>query len=324
MLNLEPLARQYATQGQYCDILATDWEQQLVVLELKNVEDRYVVSQLTRYYASLFEEKPFSERVDYGLPIRLVAIAPSFHSHNYVDQQHSRLDFEFWTFEVVEVDGKFTFELKSSSGKLIGQTEIPPTFHSYLVATQENLPKPERVISRPPKSFRTLLDKLPQGQQEYLLKLRQKVLDYDERMIEVGLTARTQYGLRKGEKAIYQTKSCVEILSQRPFDVPVLHLMLPYPKKEFGAPGHRFKEELVRGDAWAIVPLLQEQWEAGLCVGFFLGKGRQSPSFRYVYTVERYTRICEQLLGRSVSLCSTEDFIEFALNEWQKRLMPKN
>ncbi|MGG6242535.1 hypothetical protein ACQ4N7_28320 [Nodosilinea sp. AN01ver1] len=37
LFNLKPLARQYSIRGQICDILATTPEQQLVVLELKNV-----------------------------------------------------------------------------------------------------------------------------------------------------------------------------------------------------------------------------------------------------------------------------------------------
>ncbi len=42
LLQLHPLARQYATEGQVCDVLAIDVDRQLVVIELKNVEDRYV------------------------------------------------------------------------------------------------------------------------------------------------------------------------------------------------------------------------------------------------------------------------------------------
>lgn len=96
LLNLKPLARQYIIDGQICDILATTPERQLVVLELKNVEDRYVVQQLTRYYASLRQGQPFADQADYCLPIRLVAIAPTLHAHNHIDREYSRLDFEFY------------------------------------------------------------------------------------------------------------------------------------------------------------------------------------------------------------------------------------
>lgn len=108
LFNLKPLARQYIIKGQICDILATTPEHQLVVLELKNVEDRYVVQQLTRYYASLRQAQPFADQVDYSLPIRLVAIAPTFHAHNHIDREHSRLDFEFCRFAISGAGDRFS------------------------------------------------------------------------------------------------------------------------------------------------------------------------------------------------------------------------
>lgn len=80
LLTLKPLDRQYGVNGQICDILAISSSGQLVVLELKNVEDRYVVPQLTRYYTLLYQTQPWSDQVDYSQPIRLVAIAP-IHCH---------------------------------------------------------------------------------------------------------------------------------------------------------------------------------------------------------------------------------------------------
>lgn len=74
LLNLTPIARQYYIEGQLCDILATDLNKQLVVIELKNTEDRYIVQQLTRYYDSLQTHQPFAEQVDYQQPIRLLAM----------------------------------------------------------------------------------------------------------------------------------------------------------------------------------------------------------------------------------------------------------
>lgn len=76
-LGLTPLKQQYPCLGEICDILAVNKNKQLVILELKNTEDRYVVQQLTRYYENLLEVKPFQENIDYDNPIRLVAIAPS-------------------------------------------------------------------------------------------------------------------------------------------------------------------------------------------------------------------------------------------------------
>ncbi|MEH2458944.1 endonuclease NucS domain-containing protein [Nostoc sp.] len=66
LFGLIPLKRQYYVKGQICDILALNEKKQLVVLELKNGEDRYIIQQLTRSYEALLENKPFQEEVDYG------------------------------------------------------------------------------------------------------------------------------------------------------------------------------------------------------------------------------------------------------------------
>jgi RecB family endonuclease NucS len=89
LLALQPIAKQYRINSDICDILAVDDRQRLSIIELKNVEDRYVVQQLTRYYESLIEEKPFSNLINYENDIRLIAITPSFHQHNLVDRKHT-------------------------------------------------------------------------------------------------------------------------------------------------------------------------------------------------------------------------------------------
>lgn len=95
LLNLTPLKRQYFVRSEVCDILAVDDNRQLVVLELKNTEDRYIVQQLTRYYDALLEVKPFDAEIDYSKPIRLVAVAPIFHRHNEIDRKYHKLIFGF-------------------------------------------------------------------------------------------------------------------------------------------------------------------------------------------------------------------------------------
>jgi RecB family endonuclease NucS len=58
LLGLTIIKRQYTINEQRCDIIAVDEQRRLVVLELKNCEDRYIVQQLTRYYDVLRETKP--------------------------------------------------------------------------------------------------------------------------------------------------------------------------------------------------------------------------------------------------------------------------
>lgn len=85
LLSVKPIARQFLCKGEICDIVANGFQRELVILELKNVEDRYLAQQLTRYYDAFIIQKPWDEEIDYGQPVRLIGIAPSFHRHTFVD-----------------------------------------------------------------------------------------------------------------------------------------------------------------------------------------------------------------------------------------------
>jgi RecB family endonuclease NucS len=99
LFGLTALVRQYCSKGEFCDILALDQQRRLVIIELKNSEDRYIVQQLTRYYDSIIKEQPFQSQVDYRQRISLIAITPSFHRHNLVDRIYSKLEFQFLNFK---------------------------------------------------------------------------------------------------------------------------------------------------------------------------------------------------------------------------------
>lgn len=314
LFNLKPLARQYIIKGQICDILATTPEHQLVVLELKNVEDRYVVQQLTRYYASLRQAQPFADQVDYSLPIRLVAIAPTFHAHNHIDREHSRLDFEFCRFAISGAGDRFSFQLASADSAAETAVEIDARFHPFLQPIGgEPAPTPARVIGRPPKSLRAQLEQMIPERAELASALRLQILEFDDRMKEVGRSSRTQYGLAKGEKEVYKTKLCAEFFPPGGFNLPALYLMLPYPKKEFGAPGHRYKRERVKGLAWANISL----WSEEKTVTFYLGKSRAGLT-QYHFTYGGYAKLCELLLGYRPQFESVEDLVALALAEWKQ------
>ena len=96
LFGLIPLKRQYYVKGQICDILALRENKQLVVLELKNAEDRYIVQQLTRYYDALQEVKPLEDEIDYQQPISLIAIKPNFHRDNFIDKKYHHLSIDFF------------------------------------------------------------------------------------------------------------------------------------------------------------------------------------------------------------------------------------
>jgi hypothetical protein len=233
LLQLKPLARQYGIKGQICDILAITPEQQLVILELKNSEDHYVVQQLTRYYAYLYQGQPFAEQVNYSLPVCLVAIAPTFHPHNHIDREYNRLDIDFYRFTITSDGDHFRFQIVHADSATERIVDVNSSFHPYLrsLEGESALQTPTRGIGRPPKSLRIPLEKMKPEQAAVVSTLRLQILEFDPRMREVGLTSRTLYGLAKGEKEIYKTKLCAEFWSVAG-TAPELYLRLPYPKQE--------------------------------------------------------------------------------------------
>ncbi|MBA2748506.1 MAG: DUF91 domain-containing protein [Tatlockia sp.] len=124
MFELLPLKRQYFVSGDICDILATDKNNRLVIIELKNVEDRYIVQQLTRYYHSVLEEKPFQQQINYQLPVRLIVIAPSFHRHSWIDRKYHKLNFEFMSFVTMQQESEVYLHLTDLNTKKVSQVKI--------------------------------------------------------------------------------------------------------------------------------------------------------------------------------------------------------
>lgn len=124
LFNLQGLKRQCLVTEEVCDILAVDSNERLVVLELKNQVDRYIIQQLTRYYDNLLQEKPFRSEVDYRLPIRLIAITPALHKHNEIDQKYSKLNIEFFTFNLEKINENIIFKIIDSSSKIVSKVEI--------------------------------------------------------------------------------------------------------------------------------------------------------------------------------------------------------
>ncbi|MGB2926847.1 MAG: hypothetical protein WBB82_16220, partial [Limnothrix sp.] len=123
-LNIEKLAQQYVCNGERCDILGLRRNGQLVIVELKNIEDRYIIQQLTRYYANLLEDQPFSDQIDYSLPIELIAIAPNYHRHNLIDQKYSRLDFKLLNFVLKVQEDTIYFVLQDQQQNTIFEKSV--------------------------------------------------------------------------------------------------------------------------------------------------------------------------------------------------------
>lgn len=91
--DLNLLARQYTSSNQRCDLICSKKvNKQLVIIELKNQVDRYIVTQLIRYRQALLVEQPFSNLIDYSLPVELIAVSPIFHEDNYTDKKAHKFE----------------------------------------------------------------------------------------------------------------------------------------------------------------------------------------------------------------------------------------
>ncbi|MBD2205226.1 hypothetical protein H6G33_06265 [Calothrix sp. FACHB-1219] len=102
--------RQFGIKMQRCDLLCSHKiSKQPVLIELKNEEDRGLVSQLIRYRKALLLEMPFENIIDYSLPVNLIAIAPIFHEDNYTDKESSKFEDNIYFYE-------FSLELNNQSG----------------------------------------------------------------------------------------------------------------------------------------------------------------------------------------------------------------
>jgi Endonuclease NucS len=136
------LARQYTSANQRCDLIcAKKSNKQLVIIELKNQIDRYIVAQLIRYRKALLLEQPFVGLLDYSLPIELIAAAPKFHEDNYTDKEACKFEenIHFLTFSIEYKNETSKFNLLEKEHELnfpiCGLTDVSPDlqYQHYLM-----------------------------------------------------------------------------------------------------------------------------------------------------------------------------------------------
>ena len=210
LLGLEGLSRQYGINGDICDIVAKDAQGQLVILELKNCEDCGIVQQLTRYYDTLTETRAFTAQTGHNLGIRLIAIAPSFHRHNWIDRKHHKLSFEFYSFMVIQNHEGFSLHLvEQPDGNKTLQIKLPLAGEPEARA-QATTP-PSRVL-------KNILTRCSEQEVRGITQLRESLLSVN-RMEEIPQSGKVLFG--RG------TRICAELryIEQRQY--AALFLWLP-------------------------------------------------------------------------------------------------
>ena len=280
LLGLTALKRQYRVSGQICDILAVDEYKRLVVLELKNSEDRYIVQQLTRYYDALLEEKPFSLEIDYEKLVRLVAITPSVHQDNLTDRKYHKLFFQFLKFEIIQ-NSQISLHLKNID---TGKSEKIEIIYQEIASTK-NIPSP-------PRALINLLSKGNSDAHEMLLHIRDKILVFDKRMKEMTASGVISYGRGK-------SKPCAEIRMLNFSKKPGLILWLPNPKLLFN------RKTIGR-------MIISTDWKKVSSINY---TPRGTSRCSEIWGFEKYM----MLIGVNKSN-SLESLVDIALETWLKRL----
>ncbi|WP_414528957.1 endonuclease NucS domain-containing protein [Nodularia chucula] len=224
IFELKPLARQLYIQGEVCDIIGIGKNNQLTIIELKNTQDRYIINQLTRYYENLREEQPFKDNVDYEQEVRLLAICPNFHRHNLIDEKHSRLNFELFTFYILcKEDNEFYFSVSQISNQSEAKL-IKINYQQVNLQNQQNDNIPEA-----PRLLLDWLGALTETELENLKQIRQQILGFDHRIEEIIVNKSIVYASRYGKDKLRQ---CAEFSFDRKSKKIILFLWLIIPNRQ--------------------------------------------------------------------------------------------
>ena len=195
LLNLKPLSRQFSIGGKVCDILSVDASNQLVIIELKNIEDRYVVQQLVRYHDAISSAEVMPFDVAMSEP-RLIAIAPSFHADTLTDCRYCTLKIALITFALESSkNGQPSLVLSDAAGNQLSALRLPQA----LPTTQPDISIPD-----PPRKLLNWLSHSSEAEHTWVMQMRAQILRFDPRMREVVTASSIFYGRGK-------TKACCEL-----------------------------------------------------------------------------------------------------------------
>ena len=201
LLKLKPLKRQFSIRNSVCDIVATEPSKRLVIVELKNVEDRYVTQQLVRYYDALSTAKALLFDVDVATPPRLIAIAPSFHADTLIDCKYSQLQIELLTFKIESSkQSQLRLVLSDLAGQNISTLPLPKALQTT---------PSDHVIPEPPRKLLNWLSPMRETERDWILALRKQLLGADARMRERVEPNRIFYEKNK-------SKPCCELRKIKP------------------------------------------------------------------------------------------------------------
>jgi hypothetical protein len=213
-----PLQRCSPIPKPFQDILALDGDR-LVAMIVKPTEDHWVVYQATAYYQYLLQERPYSDRVNYHQPIRMIVIAPRFQDETLVHRPQNAIAIEFWSVVGNDRDEPYRWELTPHD---------PLITHSVTLTKRQLLAECHPTPSLPPKTqkLRQLLSQVSPAEQEEVECIRQYWLRTNQSFTEFTYGASVRIGLGK-------SCPCFEVAFDEARNSLALFLWLPL-KERYG------------------------------------------------------------------------------------------
>lgn len=321
LFGLTRLKRQFTidslTKEEICDILAVAPDGGLVILELKNKPDHYVVQQLTRYYDRILTVKPFAEQVSYGQPVRLIAVMPSIHQRNLIDRKYHTLNIDLYSFTIIQDQYTLSFTLSREDGET--QMVCPIPYAKAHIPEDADTP-PVKEIPRVPRAFQKILDEHLPTQKQRILEIREHILSLDDRIREV-ISGRTlQYGFKKHDNDVYQSKLYAEFFTEFSHDkFAKIHfsLWLPYPtgKITFG----RQYTQRDRGSSRFVIHV-EDDWHRVRTV-YAQPNGNRFNSYELrTFKMNDFWSLYTQLTGNPKQPDTLDTFLKIAFDEWLERV----
>lgn len=163
----------------------------------------------------MLDDRPFAEQIDYHQPVKLIAAAPLFHRHNLIDCKYNLLTIDLLQIQVFKDNQQFQLCLQDIS---TNQTWSIPISYQEL-----NFSSTKHDISETPQLLLDWLGACSAEEQQAILKLREKILSFDERIKEQ-IEGRNTIRYGKGK-----SKPVAEFCYQRASHKPVVFLWLPTP-----------------------------------------------------------------------------------------------
>ena len=201
-----PIAQQLRVLGEYCDIVAVDAEGTPIIIELKNAEDRYVVQQLTRYYDNLINSSLELLGVDLSRRPKLIAVAPTFHRHNFIDRKYSTLPIQFVELLIEEEDNQFFLKLIDVDKRIF----IGAYIELYQVSA---IQRKKSLYDRFSPQLRKLLLTQSDSYADWIISVRNQTLELHESMGEAVTSSTITFGQKRGKKTLCTSEKrlCIRI-----------------------------------------------------------------------------------------------------------------